>query len=157
MSVLRQAKAPKGVARSTSADIRQRPWYPRRVDRRPRRAWAFVALALLIVACAAACVVYWFVPYEPGPRNQRWTVTVSHGGRSASSTGFGLGRCGDEGEHGATVAKRGALGRACYSAGLCPGDAVCDCASSASVRTRCEEGQVPGRTRLGDRITVPIR
>ncbi|MBK8697622.1 MAG: hypothetical protein IPN17_36570 [Deltaproteobacteria bacterium] len=127
------------------------------MDRRPRRVSAFVALALLIVACAAACVVYWFVPYEPGPRHQRWTVTVSHGGRTAASTGFGLGRCGDEGDHGATVAKRGALGRACYSAGLCPGDAVCDCASAASVRTRCEEGEVPGRTRLGDRITVPIR
>ena len=93
-----------------------------------------MALALQIVACAAACVVYWFVPYEPGPWHQRWTVTVSHDGRTAASTGFGLGRCGDEGAHGATVAKRGALGRACFSAGLCPGGDACDCAASASVR-----------------------
>lgn len=132
------------------------PWYPRRVDRRPHRVWAFVALALLIASCVAACVVYWFVPYEPGPWHQVWTVTVSQGARTATSTGFGLGRCGDEGDHGATAAKSGALGRACYSAGLCPGDSVCDCASAATVRARCEPGQDSGRTRFGDRITVPI-
>jgi hypothetical protein len=127
------------------------------VDRARRRSWLAVAVALLVVACAAACAAYWFVPYAPGPWHQTWTVTVAGGGRTASSTGFGLGRCGDEGPHGAATTKRGALGRACFAARLCPGDAVCDCAATAAVRATCEPGQTPGPTRLGDRLTVPVR
>lgn len=126
------------------------------MDRRSGRVWLLAVIALLFVASAMACVVYFFVPYEPGPWHQHWTVTVSHQGRSATSTGFGLGRCGDEGAHGATVARRGALGRACFSAGLCPSGDACDCAASTSVRARCEEEQGSGRTRAGDQITVPV-
>ena len=114
--------------------------------------------AALVVACAAACGVYWFVPYAPGPWHQTWTVTVTRDGQTFSSTGFGLGRCGDEGANGAAAAKRGALGRACFAAHLCPGDAACDCAATATaVHTRCEAQQTPGPTRLGDRISVPVR
>ncbi len=122
-----------------------------------RRQGSLAVAALLIVACAAACGVYWLVPYAPGRWTQTWTVTVTGGGRTASSTGLGIGRCGDEGPHGAAAAKAGALGRACFAARLCPGDAVCDCAATATVRTRCEPLQTPGPTRLGERITVPVR
>lgn len=111
---------------------------------------------LLVIASAVACVVYWFVPYEPGRWHQIWTVTIAHGGRDATGSGFGLGRCGDEGDHGATVTKRAALGRACFAAGLCPGGDACDCEASAPVRYRCDAEQGTGPTRAGDRIIVPV-
>ncbi|MFO0624336.1 MAG: hypothetical protein U0325_01865 [Polyangiales bacterium] len=119
---------------------------------RSRRA-AVIALAVLVLALA--CGVYWLMPYAPGPWHQTWTVTVTRGARTGSSTGFGLGRCGEEGTNGATAARRGALGRACFAAGLCPGDAVCTC--EATVNARCAEAQLPGPTRLGDQLRVPVR
>jgi len=127
--------------------------------------WPWVLGAVLVAGLAAAVGLYryLFVPYEPGPWHQIWTVTVTNGSRSETSTGFGVGRCGDEaptgvpGEEGeATSAKKGARMRACFAVGLCPGDAVCDCAAQAKVEARCEAGQTEGRTRLGDMIKVPI-
>ena len=126
---------------------------PRRIEAGRRRGWLLAAAVLL---CAAACGAFWLVPYAPGSWHQVWTITVTHADRSATSEGFGLGRCGEEGAYGATEAKRGALGRACFAAHLCPGDEVCDCAATAVVRARCAAAQGSGPTRLGDRITVPI-
>lgn len=120
-----------------------------------KRAWLWV-IAAVLAAGVGTCAVVMFVPYEEGPWHQTWTVTVANGGRTEASTGLGLGRCGAEGDHGASVAKQGALERACFAVGLCPGDTVCDCASRVEVQSRCEEGQSPGRTRAGDLITVPV-
>lgn len=113
-----------------------------------------IAAVLMIAMGAAVCFVC--VPYEAGPRHQEWTVTVTDGAHTGSSSGFGLGRCGDEGPQGAAVTRQAALARACFAAGLCPGDSVCDCSSHAHVVARCEGGSTPGRTRLGDHIRVPV-
>ena len=123
-----------------------------------KRVWPWVLGAVLVALLAAAAGLYryWLVPYEPGRWHQVWTVTVSSGSRSETSTGFGDGSCGDEGPDGATPAKQGALERACAVVQLCPGDAVCDCASRAKVEMRCEAGQTAGRTRLGDLMVVPV-
>ncbi len=112
--------------------------------------------ALVLIAAFGAAGWYLFVPYEPGPWHQVWTVTVSDGPRTAASSGFGLGRCGDEGPNGATTAKQGALGRACFAVRMCPGDAVCDCSARAQVQYRCAMSQTAGRTRAADMIRVPV-
>ena len=115
---------------------------------------ATVAAGVFLLACCAGGALYFLRPYEVGPATQTWSVLVTRDGGTGTSSGFGLGKCGDEGPHGASQTKAAALARACFSAGLCPGDSVCDC--SAVTSFHCEEGQVPGRTRLGDLITVPI-
>lgn len=118
--------------------------------------WAIAVLLLALLACLGGSTFYMCAPYEEGPRHQIWTVTITHGGRTGTSRGFGLGRCGEEGTNGASATKSAAAARACFAAGLCSGNTVCDCGSRARPAYRCEEGQTPGRTRAGDLITIPV-
>lgn len=120
----------------------------------------FAAGALLFVASFGACAFYLLVPYEVGAHTQTWTATVTSGPRSASYSGFATGRCGDEGsagQRGASAAKQAAFEQACFAASLCAGDSVCDCAPRGQVAYRCEELQLPGRNRLDDLVSVPVR